>query len=262
MIVNVPDSLRGLEPQLAEFFDGMVFKLHVNSHKKGLEQEDIPGFISLMKEELVEFEEQMLKDATDVNVLMETFDASNFWFLIYAYLRQEGVATQRERFLEEYFDIQCDLGRVFCVKKRSGSKYGPGDEITGTKNAKGEVMVRTQTAEGGFAVTLPRSHLIWWKATGKWPTRLERRHGPADSDIFSNLYEPEEDTRHGKFPFTSQYAPSGREGVSNYGKWTYARRYMFKLVRVGYWETQEQAAVEGLKAWKVRIAEIQENRNV
>ena len=263
MIIHVPNSLRALEPMLAEFFDGMVFKLHVNSHKKGLEEQDIPGFVELMKKELMEFEEQILTDRTDTNSLMEACDASNFWFLIFAFLRQEGVATQREKFLDEYFRIDPDNGKVFCVKKRSGSKYGPGDEITGTVNSKGEVTIRTQNAAGGFAVTLPRSHLVWWKSTGAWPAGIlgHLNHDPKD-DRFRNLISNSLDEENAaRYPFVSQYCPTGREGTPNYGKWVYQRRHMFRLVRCGYWATQAEAAEQGLIAWKAKIAEIREDAN-
>lgn len=269
MKVTVPDSIRSMEPALAEFFDGMVHKLHVNSHKNALTLDNVPGLIDLMLKELTEFRDQMEQDRTDTNVLAETWDAANFWFLIYALLRQEGVATMRERFIEEYFDIQPDLGMVFCVKKRSGSKYGPGDEVKGTKNKAGEVFIRTQNAAGGFAVTLPRSHLIWWKATGSWPTsEVYRRDNDPANDKLENLFLVEDsgkDDDGGYFvkpPFVSQYKPSGKENTANYGKWVYQRRHMFQLVRVGYWDTAEEAARLGIMAWKAKVQEMQENKNV
>jgi len=261
--IVVPDSIRSLEPALAEFFDGMVHKLHVNSYKNALTGDDVPSLIAKMLEELTEFQDQLTKDRTDLNVLAETWDGANFWFLLYAFLRQEGVATERERFIAEYFDIQTDLGKVFCTKTRSGSKYRPGDEVLGTKNSKGEVLIRTQNAAGGFAVTLLRSHLVWWEATGTWPQDLRRINGNPEDDSIGNLYQPFVESELPKtFPFVYQYAPVGREQTENYGKWVYRRRHLFKLVSCGYYDTEDQAAREGLKAWKAKVEESREKKVV
>lgn len=267
MNINVPDTIRKHEPALAEFVDGMIFKLHVNSHKDVLEPDHIPGLIDKMIEELAEFRDQYATDKHDPNTLAETWDAANFWFLIYASLRQEGVATMRERFIEEYYDVVPDQGKIFCVKARSGSRYKPGDEITGTKNHKGEVVIRSQSASGGFAVTLLRSHIIWWKQTGKWPNEeVLRQNNEASDDRIENLYVIGESGReedggyYVKPPFVRQYLPKGREHTSTYGKWAYQRRHMFKLVAVGYWDTAEEAASEGLKAWKAKVEEMQHAR--
>lgn len=262
MKIVVPDSIRSLEPALAEFFDGMVHKLHVNSHKEALTGDDIPGLVAKMLEELTEFQDQLAEDPTAMNVLAETWDGANFWFLLYAFLRQEGVATERERFIAEYFDIQPDMGKVFCTKTRSGSKYRPGDEVLGTKNGKGEVLIRTQNAAGGFAVTLPRSHLIWWEANGVWPQELKRENGNPVDDRIGNLIELQRLDGGPLFPFVYQYAPVGRENTENFGKWVYRRRHLFKLVSCGYYNTAEEAAREGLKAWKAKVEQSREKKNV
>jgi hypothetical protein len=78
--------------------------------------------------------------------------------------------------------------------------------------------------------------------TSTRPPRLRLAKPPCDA--IWNLTE-EAPKRNGRLPFVSQYRPRGREQSPNYGKWVYQRRHAFKLVRCGYYDTQEEAATLG-----------------
>ena len=62
-----------------------------------------------------------------------------------------------------------------------------------------------------------------------------------------------------EYPFVSQWKPRGKEQQTHFGKWCYQRRYNGVLVKVGYYDTPEQAAREGLVAWKERTRNIVED---
>lgn len=251
-------------PVLIEYFEAMVHKLNVNAHKDAISSDDIDGLLDKMAEEVQEFRDQRLQDAADPNILSELADIGNFAFLLYAYLRSRGVKDMRERFLDEYFDIRPDTGAVFCKKTRPGSPAKPGEHVRGTFR-NGVRYLRSQSAASGVVVSAPFRDLMWWKHHGEWPTRPLRYkiEDPLDErltttgryiDAISNLeMVPEAEGR--RYPFVSQYKPKGREDSENYGKWVYQRRHAFVLIRVGYWDTEEEAAREGVIAWKQRVKE-------
>ncbi len=250
MNIHIPPSLASMAPQLQDFFDTMVFKLSVNSHKNAVRDDDIDGLLDKMAAEVQEFKDQRLVDADDPNNLEELGDCANFAFLLYAYLRARGVKDMRERFIEEYFDIHTQTGRVFCKKTRSGSPLKVGDEIRGTVR-NGQTFIRTQHAITGATISVARADLIWWKAHGRWPIgRLRHWNGVKSNDSLKNLDEVPLITKGAKYPFVFRHAPRGRENTENFGKFGYQRRHAFNLIRVGYWDTEEEAARLGLIAWK------------
>lgn len=256
MNITLPPALVPMGPVIVEFFEAMVHKLNVNSHKNALTEDDIDGLLKKLAEEVQEFREQRIQDASDPNILMELADTANFALLLYAYMRSRGVLTVRERFILEFFEIYPGDGVIACRKTRPGSPYKPGQAIRGHK--RGYVTyIRAQDAMSGAMVSLPRRDIVWWAVTGKWPERpLKWITHPNDlklgvsPDFFSNLELTPEKPTTSKYPFVFQYAPRGRENAKNFGKYGYQRRHMFKLIRVGYWDTEEDAAREGLKAWK------------
>jgi len=91
MLIHVPDSLLEYTDTLADFFDGMIRKLDVNSHKKTPTTKDIPDIIENLREEVLEFEEQLALNKFDENTLIELMDTANFAFLAYVALRLQGV---------------------------------------------------------------------------------------------------------------------------------------------------------------------------
>ena len=240
---------------LTEFFEGMVHKLHVNSHKDAIRDEDIDSLINLMVDELQEFKDQRDKDIHDPNSLAEIVDISNFCFLLYAHLRSKGVKDMRERFLEEFFDVDTEAGLVRCKKRRAGSPLQPGDPIPGAERA-GVRYIRAQHSPTGTAMSVAIRDIVWWKHHGKWPERPLTYRDPDGGDGITNLVEDNELPAK-RYPFVSRYCPRGRENNKNYGKWVYQRRHLFKLVRVGYYDSEEDAAVLGLRDWKERIKNVQ-----
>jgi len=91
LLLHIPASLEKYSEHLTWFFDGMMHKLDINSHKDTPTTKDIPGIIEDLREEVVEFEEQLARNKFDENTLVELMDAANFAFLAYVALRMQGV---------------------------------------------------------------------------------------------------------------------------------------------------------------------------
>ena len=257
MNINIPPALSGMGPVLIEFFEAMLYKLNVNSHKDALRSDDVDGLLAKMEDEIREFREQRIQDANDPNILAELSDTANFAFLLYAYLRSKGVRSAREEFVDEYLRIDSEHGKVYCKKTRSGSPYKVGEEIRGTGNP---VRIRTQHAVSGATISMFRRDLVWWNEYGYWPSSVRYKFPdynlpPYTVDRISNLLAANEDEPGGprEYPFVIQYKPKGREHTQNYGCWVYQRRHNLKLVRVGYWKSAEEASTEGLKRWKKKV---------
>lgn len=85
IITSIPPELSDMEDFLHDFFQGMVYKLEVNSHKQPPEgtDEGLQQCLNLIRDETVEFELQILQDKTDQNALEETFDIANSAFIAY-----------------------------------------------------------------------------------------------------------------------------------------------------------------------------------
>lgn len=260
MNIEIPSVLRSHEPTLREFFEGMVFKLAVNAHKDDIDARDIPGLIDLMLDELREFKDEIRPDGTaSADALQESFDGANFWYLLFQFLRKQGVPDAREQFLREFFRFDTASGKIFALKNRSGSRYREDDEITGTYR-RGRCYIRTQHALTGASVSLPRDHVIWWAHHGRWPVgEIAHLNGDLGDDSISNLAEDYEGTTVREYPFVVQWKPKGKEDSQSYGKWCYQRRHNMILVKVGYYDSAEHAAKQGLIDWK---AKIKENRSV
>jgi hypothetical protein len=95
MKLDLPPSLEMMEERLREFFQGMLFKLDKNSHKNTPEIKDIPGMVAMLLDELAEFNDQFRVAKDDPNTLIELFDVSNFAFLMFLALRNQGHADWR-----------------------------------------------------------------------------------------------------------------------------------------------------------------------
>lgn len=251
-----------MAPVLAEFFEGMIFKLEVNSHKNAIKEDDIDGLLAKLADEVQEFREQRIADARDPNVLSELNDTANFAFLLYAFMRSRGVMDLKERFIREFYHVDSVAGRIFCAKTRSGSRLKVGDEVTGSIR-NGVMHIRAQHTASGATIYLPRRDIVWWNAYGLWPayplTYTQPDPPPeyeASIDGLANLvYGPVPNKP--QYPYVSRYAPKGRENSEHFGKFIYQRRHQYKLVRApGYWDTEEEAAREGLKAWKEKTRNV------
>jgi hypothetical protein len=90
-MLHVPPSLEKYSEHLGWFFDIMIHKLDINSHKSTPTIKSIPEIIENLREEVIEFEEQLARDKFDENTLIELADAANFAFLAYVALRFQGV---------------------------------------------------------------------------------------------------------------------------------------------------------------------------
>lgn len=258
--IAIPPSLQKFREPLKGFIEGMVFKLHANSHKDTPTRQHIVDIITLLRAEIEEFEQQLEDDKDDLNSLVELHDAANFCFLAYMALRLDGVKTGRERVIEEFLTIDPDKGKVFCKKQRRGSQYKVGEEIKGTCGTNGYVQIKLQSfrrAGFGGAATVPRSHLVWWKKTGSWPTGvLDHIDRNRHNDKFENLRDvsfSDNNLNHGrprKYPsFVTPYLPSGRSHLSNYGKFVYQRTYKGVNIRCAYYDTPEEAEKQGSLDW-------------
>lgn len=259
MNIGVPAVLNAHRLTLKQFIDGMIFKLAVNAHKDALVAKDVPFLIDKMLDELKEFKDELHDDGNiGTNALHETFDGANFWYLIFQHLRNSGVPDTQERFLLEYFRADIDAGKIFAARNRSGSRYREGDEIAGSFR-NGRCYIRIQHALTGASISMPRDHLIWWFATGDWPVDLEHKDGYPNNDSFCNLERKEEKgTGDTKWPFVVQWKPRGKEGHTHYGKYCYQRRHNGVLIKVGYWDTPDEAVREGLPEWKARTKQMED----
>lgn len=248
---------------LRDFIDLMVTKLHDNSHKTTPTRDDIPKIISLLRRELEEFEEQLALEKNDPNTLIELCDAANFAFLAFVALRSQGVKDARERFVDEFFDIRPEEGKIYCRKTRSGSPYKVGDEILGTRNKDGYVYIRAQNKRGGSwaSTSAPRSHFIWYGNHGVWPQQLlDHENRVRDDDRIGNLRDisvSQNNMNNGKKskypPFVTPYRPTGREHTKNHGKFVYQRRFKGICYRYGYWDTPEEAEESGLEKFRDEV---------
>lgn len=89
--LQVPDELEKYRTHLYHFVDGMIAKLYKNRHKDAHTLPRMGVLVDLLKQEIVEFEEQLEANKWDTNSLRELMDTSNFAFLAYCVLREEGV---------------------------------------------------------------------------------------------------------------------------------------------------------------------------
>lgn len=261
--VSIPPDLKKYREGLRTFFEGMIRKLSINSHKDTPAKTDLEGIIKLMLDEVEELREQLSENRFDENSLAETYDCANYAFLAFVALRNDGVKTKKERLVDEFFDIDVESGKVYVKKTRSGSSRKVGDENTGT-NRSGYVDIRLQNSRLDCSVATPRSHLVWWKATGKWPTGvIDHINGIKNDDRISNLrdvsFSDNSRNRIGQSrkypPFVTRYLPSGRQHLNNYGKFVYQRRFKEITIRVGYYDTPEEAALKGPDDWQRRVNE-------
>ncbi len=94
--VTIPESLTGWSALLADFFSGMIRKLDMNSHKKTPTMANLETIMTLLIDEIIEFEIQVAKDKFDENSLVELMDQANFAFLAYVVLRTEGVNHEKK----------------------------------------------------------------------------------------------------------------------------------------------------------------------
>jgi SAM-dependent methyltransferase len=257
--INVPSVLRPHESTLREFFEGMVFKLTVNAHKDDAEAKDIPILIDRLMDELRELRDEINRDGSiNPNALTETFDMANFCYLLYQFMRRTGVMDDREQFIRQFFRVDKNAGKIYASCNRSGSRYREGEEILGTYR-KGRCYIRTQHAVSGASVSLPRDHIVFWSETGRWPIgELAHANGDPGDDRFINLDESQNSCTK-DYPFVSQWKPKGKENHSHYGRWCYQRRHNMILVKVGYYDSAEEAARQGLKDWKRKTAKGTEN---
>lgn len=249
MNINIPASLKRHTPHLKEFFEGMVFKLHVNSFKDDIDERSVQILIDRGLEELAEFKTQMVEDPNNPNALQELFDMANFNYLLFQFLRRRGVPDEREQFVLDFFTVDVETGRVFAKDTRSGSRYKAGDEIKGTRRG-GKTYIRIQHAANGTMISCARADIVWFAATGKWPEdEVKHLSGDVSDDRISNLVveQKEPDDKEYPFVFEREY-----NGSVTYG---YQRRHRGVLLRVGYWHDRPTAAREGVSAWKKRVKE-------
>jgi hypothetical protein len=250
MLINVPKTLKRHEPFLKQFMEGMIFKLHVNSHKDDTAEKDIPILLDHLADEVQEFRDQLTEKADDPNSLSELMDMSNFSYLLFHYLRNQGVADEREQFVKEFLRVETRTGKVYARKTRSGSRYNEGEEIRGSLKA-GRVYIRVQHVTSGSMISVSRAELVWFAANGSWPNGdIVHLNGVEWDDSIGNLALKTDETTTDDFPFLFEKVVNGQ---TEYG---YQRRHKGILVRVGSWPDKKTAAINGIAAWKRRIKEM------
>lgn len=263
--VPIPPSLSKYREFLREFFAGMVRKLDMNSHKDTPNKKDIPVMAGMLLGEMNEFLQQYGTDKFDTNTLIELMDASNMAFLMYAALRNQGVKTNKDKSVEKRFYADVLAGKVFCKSITRGSYYQVGQEIVGHKNKDGYVYITIATVRTSeYSNRIPRSHLIWYFKHNKWPTGvIDHINGVKDDDRIENLRdvsfsENVHSRNKGKYgEFVTKYTPKGKENRWSYGKYVYQRRWEGKLIKVGYFDTLEEAKTIGADKWLEKVKKLE-----
>ena len=105
IVIQVPNSLFQYHTHLKYFFEGMMMKLDKNSHKDTPKSKDIPEIIENLREEVIEFEEQLALNKFAENTLIELMDSANFAFLAYVALRMQGVEHERVEVQDRNRDV-------------------------------------------------------------------------------------------------------------------------------------------------------------
>lgn len=264
--VSVPPSLQKYKEHLRQFFEGMILKLDLNSHKDTPTTEALPDILAKLREEILEFEEQLKIDPTDENVFLELMDQANFSFLAFVAIRNKGVKTRREKLIDEFLSMDINNGKIYCKKSRAGAQYKVGQEIRGTqRNGYVDIKLQSQRLHG-HGISIPRSHLIWYAATGHWPIGVvDHINRVKNDDRYQNLRDvthSENNLNRGilqKYPpFVNQYKIRGREHTKNYGKFFYGKFYKGVNIRIGYYDTPEEAATKGKYQWDKKVAKMEE----
>jgi len=91
IIACIPPEIEKYTEYLGAFLDGMLVKLVKNAHKDTPTMKSIPEIIENLREEVIEFEEQLALDKFDENTLVELFDTANFALRGYVALRLQEV---------------------------------------------------------------------------------------------------------------------------------------------------------------------------
>jgi hypothetical protein len=206
--------------------------------------------LDCLADEVQEFKDQLDEKMDDPNALSELMDMSNFSYLLFHYLRNQGVADEREQFVKEFLRVDTLRGKVYSKKTRSGSRYKEGDEIIGSVKA-GRVYIRVQHVTSGSMISVSRAELVWFSEYGQWPVgKLVHKDGNTINDSVANLELLDEDLHNEEYPFVFEKTSDGQ---TEYG---YQRRHKGILLRVGSWPDKRSAAVNGIAAWKNRIKEM------
>lgn len=145
-----------------------------------------------------------------------------------------------EQNINYYYNIKPDEGKIYCKAIRCGN-YKQGEEIKGSIR-QGYVIVELQ------GKTLTRSRLIWWAATGSWPTyTIDHINRIKTDDRILNLRDVTLSENN-----TNVNKPSG---LPPYVTWhslkgyRYYRTHEGKRICCGYYDTPENAVMLGYQEW-------------
>lgn len=266
--VPIPPSLSAYRGHIREFVSGMIRKLDMNSHKNQPDNKDIEKLLAGVLRELSEFQDQLSDDKYDPNTLIELMDAANFLFLIFVSMRNTGTPTKLELWVNKYLNIDVEKGKIFCKETRGiGSQYKIGDEIKGSRRSNDYIDISLQKFRSHWGSSkIPRSHIIWWKATGKWPIGvIDHINNIKDDDRISNLRDVSfsenslnRKNKNRKYPpYVTQYKPPGHTNLGGYGKFVYSKYYDGKNIRCAYYDTPEEAYEQGSKDWIEKIKKLE-----
>ena len=80
MQIFIPESMKANEEDIKRFFDAMLYKLDLNSHKQGFKRKDITHALTRIKEETAELDEAIGQGNT-IAIVLEAADIANFALL-------------------------------------------------------------------------------------------------------------------------------------------------------------------------------------
>ena len=163
--------------------------------------------------------------------------------------------TPREIFINTFFEVDTLNGKIYCKKSRIGGQYKVGEEIKGSKKA-GYIKIWVNDYKTGIAIsTLPRSHIIWWKHTGKWPVGLiDHINRIKDDDSINNLRDVTHSVNslnNGKINKLPPYirCVKRKNGV----KYKYSKYFNGRLLTTSTYLTIEDAINKGKRNWEKRV---------
>jgi NTP pyrophosphatase (non-canonical NTP hydrolase) len=81
MHINLPNTVKDLEPAIKTFVEAMIYKLHKNAHKGKWEDMTVDTSLTRLHEEICELA-QAIDEGNGIETILEAADVANFAMII------------------------------------------------------------------------------------------------------------------------------------------------------------------------------------